>query len=163
MYGFPANDKEIRVCYYICMKFILAVVVLFIIVGGIYMALSAPAPKDSPSFGSLVMPTLPSTAATGTNFLPEFPELPEPEQSEGVVVGIKDSVFDPAEINIRRGETVTWSNNDLDVHAIVSEDGLLEGAALEQGDIFELTFPQPGEYVYHCKFHPEMRGKIIVE
>ncbi len=79
--------------------------------------------------------------------------------------------FDPAEITIQVGESVTWTNQDFVPHTATSgnpEDGdfgaIFRSAQLGRGGTFTHTFNDEGEFVYYCEVHPvTMRdAKVIV-
>ena len=81
---------------------------------------------------------------------------------EGNTVMINHFVFEPQELIVDIGATVTWKHNDNVVHTIVSL-GLFESETLNRGDEFTFTFSEKGEYDYYCSIHPSMTGKIIVK
>jgi plastocyanin len=61
------------------------------------------------------------------------------------------------------GTTVTVTNEDAISHTWTSDDGLFTSGSLSQGETFEFTFTDAGEYEFHCGIHPEMTGSITVE
>ena len=73
--------------------------------------------------------------------------------------------FDPANITVAAGTTVTWTNNDDFSHSVRFLDGEPSGEPLvmEPGESVEQTFDEPGTYRYDCSFHPNnMRGSVTV-
>jgi plastocyanin len=80
---------------------------------------------------------------------------------------LQGHVFDPAIIEVRVGDTVTWSFEDTgsgNQHNVVSINIVGEDFAspvLVTGT-FSHTFDQPGTYVYDCTLHSNMRGKVVV-
>jgi plastocyanin len=60
------------------------------------------------------------------------------------------------------GTTVTVVNTDATAHTWTAEDGTFDSSALNEGDTFEFTFSEPGEFAYFCNFHPAMTGTIVV-
>jgi len=76
--------------------------------------------------------------------------------------------WDPAELTIGVGETVTWSNDDTAAHTITSgsakdgPDGNFDSSLFMAGNTFDWTFDTAGEYPYFCMVHPWMEGVIIV-
>jgi hypothetical protein len=64
---------------------------------------------------------------------------------------------------VGRRTTVTWTNDDDDVHTVVEKERKFKSAALDTHDAFAQTFTTPGEYDYFCSLHPQMVGKIIVK
>jgi len=69
--------------------------------------------------------------------------------------------FNPNELSVKIGDTITWENQDSAVHTVVSTS-LFESEVLNKGEKFSFTFDKTGEYNYNCGIHPSMRGKIIV-
>jgi plastocyanin len=70
--------------------------------------------------------------------------------------------FDPKTIEIRAGDTVTWTNNDNFTHT-VKVDGQ-EDNKVDRGDSVSIRFDKPGSYHYVCTLHShDMDGTVIVE
>jgi plastocyanin len=67
----------------------------------------------------------------------------------------------PATVSV--GDTVTVTNNDAVGHTWSSVDGVFDSRTLAQGESFEYTFEEAGEFDYFCGIHPEMTGTITVE
>jgi plastocyanin len=78
-------------------------------------------------------------------------------------IQIKDNKFIPNEIVIEKGERVSWINYDGSFHAIVSKDNLFESKKLFYEQSFSYIFKEKGEYEYHGKYNPDVKGKIIVK
>src|SRR5437667_6030442 len=78
-------------------------------------------------------------------------------------VQIDNFAFAPATLTVTAGTTVTWKNDDGDVHTVVEKDRRFKSAALDTDDSFSQTFTAPGEYEYFCSLHPRMTGKIVVK
>ena len=77
-------------------------------------------------------------------------------------VTIKDFAFDPGDLTVARGTTVTWKNDDSATHRIKSGDGSFDSKDLKNGDSFDHTFDTAGSFDYICGIHPSMKGKITV-
>ena len=80
--------------------------------------------------------------------------------------------FDPAEITIQVGESVTWNNRDIVPHTATSGNpgdqdlgSFFRSGLLVQEGTFTHTFNEAGEFVYFCEVHPVMmrNAKVIVE
>ena len=70
--------------------------------------------------------------------------------------------FDPKTIEIKAGDTVTWTNNDNFTHT-VEVDGQ-EDHKVGRGDSVTITFDRPGTYHYVCTLHSkDMDGEVIVK
>jgi plastocyanin len=81
-------------------------------------------------------------------------------------VVIDNYTFSPATMTVPVGTTVTWVNNDSDIHSVAADDGdpvMFKSAGLDTDDKFTFTFTKPGTYAYHCTLHPHMTGKIVVQ
>jgi plastocyanin len=78
-------------------------------------------------------------------------------------VTIEGFAFAPASITITAGSTVTWTNNDAAPHTATGDGGEFDTGQIDQGGNASVTFDTPGTYTYHCTFHPNMTGTIVVE
>src|SRR5690348_17058925 len=78
-------------------------------------------------------------------------------------VTIDNYAFQPADITVAPGTTVTWTNAQTDdVHSSVSNDGLWDSDTLDTGQSFQYTFTDPGDFTYYCSVHPDMQAVIHV-
>ena len=78
-------------------------------------------------------------------------------------ITLEHATFGPATVTIRVGTTVTWVNNDGDLHTVTSSQGLFASPGLDPGDTFTYRFTAPGTYPYFCAVHPHMKGTILVQ
>jgi plastocyanin len=120
-----------------------------------------------------------SVAAPGGDgaTVPEGPTIEVPAELEDltgqdeVAVTVVDNAFEPRNIRISAGSTVTWTNEGINSHnATPAVDGAFEavtGEELVPGEPVERTFDEPGEYPYYCSFHGTatvgQTGFILVE
>ena len=75
---------------------------------------------------------------------------------------VKSYRFDPKVIEIKAGQTVTWTNDDNFTHTVQVEGQ--EDHKVEQGESVEITFDKPGTYDYVCTLHRhDMDGTVIVK
>ncbi len=77
-------------------------------------------------------------------------------------VTIDNFTFAPAQLTVKVGDTVTWSNHDDIPHTVVSA-GKFRSKAMDTDGTFSFTFTAAGEYKYFCSLHPHMTGTIKVE
>ncbi len=83
--------------------------------------------------------------------------------SESYSLEISNFAFNPQNLSIKAGDSVTWTNKDSATHTITSDSGNgLNSNSLGTGETYSYTFTVPGTYPYHCKFHPGMTGTITV-
>ena len=81
------------------------------------------------------------------------------EESE---IHIDNFTFEPKELTVKVGTTVTWKNRDDIPHTVVSA-GKFRSKPLDTDDSFAFTFAAAGEYKYFCSLHPHMTGMVKVE
>jgi plastocyanin len=84
-------------------------------------------------------------------------------QAANVEVKIDNFVFNPQQITVKAGDTVTWVNHDDIPHTATSKTGGFRSKALDTDDKFSFTFTTPGTFAYFCALHPHMTGSIVVE
>ena len=71
--------------------------------------------------------------------------------------------FSPNPIRITAGSTVTWTNTSSKAHTATSDAGAWDTGAIGTGATSSaVTFNTPGTFAYHCNFHADMHGSIIV-
>src|SRR5215212_11003528 len=83
-------------------------------------------------------------------------------QSDTVEVQVVDFSFEPGTVTVPVGTTVTWTNTGSHSHTVTADDGSFDSGRLDPGEQFPHTFDQPGTFTYHCGFHPEMQGSVVV-
>jgi LPXTG-motif cell wall-anchored protein len=87
---------------------------------------------------------------------------PAASAQDDMTVSIKDFSFDPAQITVAPGTTVTWTNEGPSAHTTTADDGSWDSGTLQQGEDFSFTFDKPGTYAYHCSIHPDMTASVKV-
>jgi plastocyanin len=72
-------------------------------------------------------------------------------------------LFAPADITVKAGTAVTWTNSDQFTHSVrLVETGETIGV-LKPGETLTHVFDKPGVYKYDCSFHPQnMHGTVSV-
>lgn len=70
--------------------------------------------------------------------------------------------YQPANLTVAAGQTVTWRNFGLGPHTVTSSTGLFDSGRLNGGESFAYTFSSAGTYLYACAIHPEMKGEVVV-
>jgi plastocyanin len=80
-----------------------------------------------------------------------------------VIIKIDNFTFNPPDLVIAAGTTVTWINEDDVPHTAVAEDHkTFRSKPMDTEDKYVFTFANPGVYPYFCSIHPHMTAKIIV-
>lgn len=88
-------------------------------------------------------------------------------QPNSATLGDKAYVPNPVEVKV--GESVTWTNDDSQIHtatsgAVGAEDSgsVFDSGILSPKATFDFTFDTAGEYDFYCTLHPQMFGKVVV-
>ncbi len=84
--------------------------------------------------------------------------------TEPATVKIENFSYEPKELTVAVGTTVTWVNEDDVPHTATGEgeSPAFDSKALDTDDKFSFTFSKAGTYPYYCKVHPHMKGTIVV-
>jgi len=77
-------------------------------------------------------------------------------------VDITDDAFDPSELNIAAGTTVTFVNNGTGPHTATADNNLFDTGVLEQGESLDVYLEGAGSVTYHDELNPDMTGSITV-
>jgi plastocyanin len=86
-------------------------------------------------------------------------------------VTIENFAFSPANITVKKGTTVTWTNKDSAAHTVTvtgdnsPSSGVSAGpdsGTLASGKTYSYTFSGTGMFKYHCAIHPSMTGTVTV-
>jgi plastocyanin len=81
---------------------------------------------------------------------------------EEAVISIDNFTFAPAQLTVKVGTTVRWTNHDDIPHQVVAA-GTFKSTVLDSDDSYAFTFTTAGDYAYFCSLHPHMTGMIKVE
>jgi plastocyanin len=87
---------------------------------------------------------------------------PAASAQDDMTVSIQDFSFNPGQITVAPGTTVTWTNEGPSPHTTTADDGSWDSGTLQQGEDFSFTFDEPGTYTYHCSIHPDMTASVKV-
>ncbi len=80
---------------------------------------------------------------------------------ETIRVTINELKFDPPKISAHVGDTIEWASGDFVVHTATAKNKDWDVAIPAKG-MARVTLEHPGEVDYFCRFHPNMRGQIVV-
>ena len=103
------------------------------------------------------------------------------DSSDTTEVQLSGIAFEPKQVEIAAGDTVTWTNkDDLDLHTVTTgvpqkqgipgvkegkpsePDGLIDHDFRDVGASFTFTFDEAGTYIYFCEVHAGMTGEVVV-
>lgn len=80
---------------------------------------------------------------------------------EAADVEVVDVAFEPSDVTIEAGGTVTWTQTGSLPHTVTADDGSFDSHpdcsggsdCMASGDTFSQTFDEPGTYAYYCRIH----------
>jgi plastocyanin len=78
-------------------------------------------------------------------------------------VTISDNRFEPEELSVATGDSVTWHNHDDRRHSVTADYELFGSGEMQPGDRYTHTFSDPGVYRYYGRFTPSLRGVVEVK
>jgi plastocyanin len=82
--------------------------------------------------------------------------------AETITVRISGMRFEPANLTVKPGTTVTWVMNEQTPHTITGQGNELRSNTLQMKQTYSFTFNESGRYDYACDFHPSMQGVVKV-
>ena len=133
-----------------------------------------PARALLPVLLSAILVTACGSSNDGSGDGPEAPTAPG--GSDASEVTVLDFQFSPNVLEIPTGSRVTWKNQGRTAHTTTADGGQWDSGSISgstpgggtydqpatPGGSFTRSFAEPGTYVYHCSFHSNMTGRIIV-
>ena len=82
---------------------------------------------------------------------------------DGLSVTMANFAFNPSELTVASGDTVTVTNEDSSGHTFTSDEGGFD-LSLGGSESGEVTIDaEPGTYDFLCTIHPSMTGTLTVE
>ena len=80
----------------------------------------------------------------------------------GTVVA-KDIAYNPTTITVKKGDTITFKNEDGFAHTFTADDGAFDSGNVDGGGQFQFAPDAESTIAFHCKIHSNMKGTITVE
>jgi plastocyanin len=132
---------------------IIIAVILIVVAGGVIVYVNRNSLFSSSSSTISTMPTS-SSSTTSTSTA---------SQSTNSVT-IQNFAFSPSAITVKKGTTVTWTNQDSTTHTVTETDGQdgPKSGDLSSGKSYSFTFNTAGTFKYECSIHTDMTGAVTV-
>lgn len=134
--------------------FVAVVIVAVVLVLVLGHKKTTPEPTPSPSTNSTTPTTTTPTASTTPS-----------ANTAATSVAIKNFAFDAKTVTVKKGTTVTWTNDDTANHTVTFDDSSMSSASsgnLTNGATFSYKFDTAGTFAYHCAIHSSMTGTVVV-
>ncbi|HEY5897846.1 MAG TPA: cupredoxin family copper-binding protein [Burkholderiales bacterium] len=75
---------------------------------------------------------------------------------------IEGMKFIPERLEVAAGDRVTFTNADLVPHTVTAKAAGVESGEIGQGKSWTFVAKRKGEMAYLCRFHPMMKGVLLV-
>lgn len=75
----------------------------------------------------------------------------------------KDFAFSPKTLEVEKGATVKFENQDGTAHTFTADDKSFDLGTVQPGKSATHTFDEAGTIAFHCEIHPSMKGTIEVK
>jgi plastocyanin len=108
---------------------------------------------------SQTAPTAAATTAPVTTTVPAAatataaPTLTVSPTPAPAIVEMGDHFFDPAQLTVKVGTTVTWKSVGQSTHDLAARDGSFALGSMSFGQTFSFTYTKAGRYPYVCMQH----------
>jgi plastocyanin len=99
------------------------------------------------------------SAASSTAASPAAPSGPA---ASAFAATIEFFFYNPTEIHVKVGETVTWTNLDPVAHTVTLDDNSVDSGEFAKNGTFTHAFTKAGTYEYHCETHKAMAATLVV-
>ena len=80
---------------------------------------------------------------------------------ETIHVTIQNLKFAPVNISAHVGDTIEWTNKDIVEHSATALNKEFD-VVMPANGVGRVTLARPGKIDYFCRFHPFMKGEIVV-
>ena len=91
-----------------------------------------------------------------------LPVAPAWAADDKAAVKIDNFAFVPGELKIKKGTSVTWTNNDDIPHTVVGIGTSIRSKTMDTDGTYTFKFDRVGTFNYICALHPHMKGKVVV-
>lgn len=71
--------------------------------------------------------------------------------------------YQPQQLEIAAGTTVTWINRDPVQHDADASSGAWDAPLLVEGESWSRSFSVAGEFLVFCSIHPYMQSLVTVD
>jgi plastocyanin len=131
-----------------------AAITLLLLTAACGAAPTQPAPTAAATSAPAAATTTPTPAPTAS---------PTPTAA-AATIEMGDNFFDPAQLTVKVGTTVTWKVVGQSTHDLAARDGSFANRTMTFGQTLSFTFTKAGRYPYVCMQHEGdgMVGEVTV-
>ncbi len=77
-------------------------------------------------------------------------------------IRITNFEFVPATAEVDAGDVVEWKNEDFVAHTATADDHSFDTGAIDGGSSKRVELRRKGRFSYSCRYHPDMKGTLVV-
>ena len=78
-------------------------------------------------------------------------------------VTIEAVQFQPPAIEVKRGDSIVWTNKDPFPHTVTSASGKFDSKEIKPGESWVYQAQQAGDVEYVCSLHPTMKATLRIK
>jgi plastocyanin len=78
-------------------------------------------------------------------------------------VTIEGMKFQPERLEVKRGDTIVWTNRDIVPHTVTAAAKKIDSGSIAGGGTWRYVARTAGEIDYICRFHPGMKATLVVK
>ncbi|MBI3518358.1 MAG: cupredoxin domain-containing protein [Bacteroidetes bacterium] len=81
-------------------------------------------------------------------------------------IWLEYKLFQPSQLIVKSGTTVTFTNKDNANHSATNINGLFDSGKISSGQSYSFTFTKTGSFSFYCKYHSSVtaeQGYITVQ
>jgi plastocyanin len=84
-----------------------------------------------------------------------------PAYAETIRITMDKLVYAPLETSAKVGDTIEWINNGILAHTATARNGDWD-VAIPSKKTARVVLKKAGTVDYFCKYHPNMKGRLVV-
>ena len=115
------------------------------------------------AFGSVAAATAILGCGGGSSSESSMSSTPAVPAASSGKVTIADFDYAPPSITVAAGSAVEFTNTDSTNHTATADDMSFDTGDLGKDKSGSVTLSKPGTYSYFCRFHPFMKGTVVVK
>jgi uncharacterized membrane protein/plastocyanin len=86
-----------------------------------------------------------------------------PVSGTNPIIVVRELHFNPPQMTVEAGDTVEWRNEDIFSHTVTADDGSFDSGLIDPGHKWQMTFKNARTAAYHCRPHPNMKAKLVIQ
>ena len=85
-----------------------------------------------------------------------------PRKPATTTIAIDGMKFTPADVTVKAGDTIVWTNHDVVAHTVTAASGAFDSNLIAPGGTWTYVVRKAGDFAYKCSYHPTMTAALKV-